>query len=225
MTEASGAQGSDGRLIGVFGAAGFGREVMPLLRKQYAAAEPQAQFVFVERSAAPDQNGVPVMAETEFLASPRAKAFVLAIADGEIRARLHDMALRSGAVPLEARAASAEVFDRATLRAGAILCAQSIVSSDVQVGLCFHLNVFSYLAHDCRVGDFVTFGPHVTCAGNVIIEDRAYIGAGALIRQGTPDKPLVIGAGAVIGMGAVVTKDVPPGVTVVGNPARPLEQR
>ena len=40
-----------------------------------------------------------------------------------------------------------------------------------------------------------------------------------MIRQG-----LTIGAGAVVGMGAVVTKDVPDGVTVVGNPARILEK-
>jgi acetyltransferase-like isoleucine patch superfamily enzyme len=33
---------------------------------------------------------------------------------------------------------------------------------------------------------------------------------------------LVIGRGAVVGMGAVVTKSVPPGLTVVGNPARTL---
>ena len=60
------------------------------------------------------------------------------------------------------------------------------------------------------------------CNGNITIEDHVYVGAGAMIRQGKPGKPLVIGQGAVIGMGAVVTKDVPEGVTVVGNPARIL---
>lgn len=68
----------------------------------------------------------------------------------------------------------------------------------------------------------MTFAPGVKCNGNVVIEDHAYIGAGAVIKQGKPGEPLVIGRGAVVGMGAVVTKSVPPGVTVVGNPARPL---
>ena len=53
--------------------------------------------------------------------------------------------------------------------------------------------------------------------GNVTIGDHAYVGSGAIIRQG-----ISIGAGAVIGMGAVVTSDVPSGATVVGNPSKPL---
>ena len=92
-------------------------------------------------------------------------------------------------------------------------------------GRFFHLNIYSYVAHDCRIGDFVTFAPDVHCNGAVIIEDYAYIGTGAMIKQGTPDKPIVIGRAAVVGMGAVVTKSVAPFTTVVGNPAAPLEKK
>ena len=42
------------------------------------------------------------------------------------------------------------------------------------------------------------------------------------IRHGSPDRPIVIGEGAVVGMGSVVTKSVAPYTTVFGNPAKPL---
>ena len=53
----------------------------------------------------------------------------------------------------------------------------------------------------------------------VLVESGVSIGSGAVILGG-----LRIGTGAMIGAGAVVTKDVPPGATVVGNPARPLNR-
>jgi acetyltransferase-like isoleucine patch superfamily enzyme len=47
------------------------------------------------------------------------------------------------------------------------------------------------------------------------VEDGASIGSGAVILGG-----ITIGAGALIGAGAVVTRDVAPGETVAGVPAR-----
>ncbi|MGE4529022.1 MAG: sugar O-acetyltransferase [Rhodospirillaceae bacterium] len=47
------------------------------------------------------------------------------------------------------------------------------------------------------------------------IGDDVWIGGGAIVLPG-----VTIGDGAIVGAGSVVTRDVPPGVTVYGNPAR-----
>ena len=51
----------------------------------------------------------------------------------------------------------------------------------------------------------------------ISIGDDAWIGGGAILLPGVS-----VGAGAIVAAGAVVTRDVGPGVTVAGNPARPL---
>ena len=122
-------------------------------------------------------------------------------------------------------AANVIQMDDVVIDDGACLSPFVTLTSNIRIGRCFHANLYSYVEHDCVIGDFVTFAPGVKCNGNVTVEDHAYIGAGAVLKQGEPGKPLVIGRGAVVGMGAVVTKSVPPGVTVVGNPARILEKR
>ncbi|HZQ03857.1 MAG TPA: acyltransferase [Gaiellaceae bacterium] len=50
-----------------------------------------------------------------------------------------------------------------------------------------------------------------------IVRRRASIGSGAVVLCG-----LTIGEGAIVGAGAVVTRDVPDGAVVAGNPARVL---
>ena len=123
------------------------------------------------------------------------------------------------------QAANVVVYDSNRIGDGSILCAHSVVTSNATIGRHFHANLYSYVAHDCVIGDWVTFAPRVSCNGNVHIGDHAYIGTGAVLRPGLPrGKPLTIGNAAVVGMGAVVTKDIAVGVTVVGNPARPLER-
>jgi acetyltransferase-like isoleucine patch superfamily enzyme len=54
--------------------------------------------------------------------------------------------------------------------------------------------------------------------GHVVIEDDAWIGAGAIILPN-----VTVGEAAIVGAGAVVTKDVAPRTIVVGNPAQPLK--
>ena len=211
-------------LYGVFGASGCGRGIMPLLRAQLQQVASMDQLVFIDDAPPAKQlNGHNVLTWAEFLARPASQRSVaLAIANSSIREALAQRCQAAGVELLSVQAANVVRMDDITLGEGALLSPFVALTSNIRIGRCFHANIYSYVEHDCIIGDFVTFAPGVMCNGNVHIEDHAYIGAGAVIKQGTPDKPLVIGRCAVVGMGAVVTKSVPAGVTVVGNPARPL---
>ena len=210
-------------LYGVYGASGFGREVMPLLRAE-VVNDLDAQCVFVDDAYTEGTiNGYECLTFEQFLSRPaKTRAVTLAIGDGQIRAKLAKKCEAAGVKFVNLRAGNCLILDESHVAEGLILCSFATLTSNVKIGRHFHANIYSYVAHDCVIGDFVTFAPGVMCNGNVQIGNHAYIGTGAVLRQGRPDKPLIIGAGAIVGMGAVVTRDVPPGVTVVGNPAKPL---
>jgi sugar O-acyltransferase (sialic acid O-acetyltransferase NeuD family) len=210
------------RVLGVYGASGCGRGVMPLVRAA-SAADP-ARLTFVDDGAHPSMvNGESCMDYASFRALPGAsKSIVLAISDSRIRERLAVRCAADGLGFFEVRASNVVVMDEVTIGEGAILSPFVTITSNVRIGRHFHANLYSYVEHDCVIGDFVTFAPGVHCNGNIVIEDHAYVGAGAMIKQGKLGRPLTIGHGAIVGMGAVVTRDVPPGATVVGNPARPI---
>jgi len=201
---------------------------MPVVRLQLAGRLGAAdELVFVDdHDNRGHMNGHRVLNYTQFLADRRdEKLVVLAIADGGVRAHLADRCASDGLAFFEARAGSVVTMDNVEIGEGAVLSPFVTLTSNIRIGRHFHANLYSYVEHDCVIGDFVTFAPGVKCNGNVRVEDYAYIGSAAVMKQGRPDRPLVIGRGAVVGMGAVVTRSVPPMTTVVGNPARLLVKK
>lgn len=212
-------------VFAVYGASGCGRGVMPLARQQLAQAGVGGErLVFVDDAPGPAVvNGQRLLSYAQFLAEPaRQRHAVLAIANSAVREKLALRCVQDGVLPWAVSATNVVRMDQVELGEGAILSPFVTLTSNIRIGRHFHANLYSYVEHDCVVGDFVTFAPGVKCNGNIVVEDHAYIGTGAVIKQGQPGAPLVVGRGAVVGMGAVVTKSVPPGVTVVGNPARVL---
>lgn len=105
------------------------------------------------------------------------------------------------------------------------------IGNDVVIGKRVKVQAFSFIPPGVRVGDDVFIGPRVTFTNDkrppsggkgwseTFVEDNVSIGAGAVILPG-----ITLHKGCMIGAGAVVTKDVPEGVTVVGNPARELKK-
>jgi len=212
-------------IFGLVGISGFGREVMPLLRAASKDRSTSSECVFVDvKLPTKSIDGVTTLLETEFLANKLKKLFNVAIADYKVRKKVVEKFLLEGCEPVSIISPTALILDRVDVGVGAILCNFAHLTSDLKIGDYFHCNIYSYVAHDCVIGNYVTFAPKVCCNGNVHIHDYAYIGTGAIIKQGLPETPLVIGEGAIIGMGAVVTKDVAPYEVVVGNPAKPLKK-
>jgi acetyltransferase-like isoleucine patch superfamily enzyme len=130
------------------------------------------------------------------------------------------------------------VGDAASLREtsrvgdGCVVGRSVVLDRDVEVGDGTKINFATSLAAKARIGKGVFIAQHViTTNDNALgrhgwvdeliagptIEDEAMIGGNVTLLPG-----VTIGRAAVVGAGSVVTKDVEAGVTVVGNPARPL---
>jgi len=116
-----------------------------------------------------------------------------------------------------------ETSKRVDIGTGVIICAGSILTTNIVIGDHVHINLDCTIGHDVKIGDYATLAPGVHVSGNVHIGSRVYIGTGANILNGTQDNPLIIDDDAVVGAGACVIKNVPPGETVVGVPAKSIK--
>lgn len=217
------------KVFAVYGASGCGRSLMPVAVDQLQRLDAQAdsQIVFIDDALDEDANvnGYTAMNYERFKSINSDDKFVLiAIANSSIRQKIAEQLVQDGISLWTVKGTTTLIMDAVSIAAGAALSPFVTIAANVTIGKCFHANLYSYVEHDCVIGDYVTFAPRVSCNGNIHIHDHAYIGTGAVIKQGTPDKPLIIGKGAIVGMGAVVTKDVPAGSVVVGNPAIPLNK-
>jgi sugar O-acyltransferase (sialic acid O-acetyltransferase NeuD family) len=186
----------------------MGREMV-----QAARLDPRAK-AFLADTAVDPYRGIGAIAFADL--APDDEVCV-SVGDPALRRRLAERC--SGARFATIVAPTAIVDSTAELGEGAAICDFVMINSLVRIGRHFQANYYSHVSHDCVIGDYVTFSPRTSCLGTVHVGDGVFVGAGAVIRNGAPGRPLTIGEGAVIGMGSVVIADVPAGATVFGNPA------
>lgn len=106
------------------------------------------------------------------------------------------------------------VADTATLGSGSQVLAMAVVAADVRIGAACIVNHKASVDHECQIADGVHLAPGATLCGCIKIEACTMIGANAIVLP-----RLHIGRDCIVGAGAVVTRDLPDGVVVAGNPA------
>jgi acetyltransferase-like isoleucine patch superfamily enzyme len=105
----------------------------------------------------------------------------------------------------------------------------SVVEHHVKIGNGVRIHTQAFIPEESVLEDGCWIGPHVVVTNaayplspnakkelkGAFVKEKAKIGANATLLPG-----VTIGENALVGAGAVVTKDVPPGKVVVGNPAK-----
>lgn len=207
--------------IALFGAGGFGRE-MVLMIEQINHVSPTWELIGFFDDGIPKGHPVDghvVLGDRQTLNDWREDlAVCVAIADPEIRHNivddLHNPQLTFPCLfhPQCLKGSAQNSFGD-----GCIITAGVILTTAVTLGKFCIVNLASTLGHDVRMGDFCTVMPGCSISGNVHIGSRTVLGAGSRIIQG-----IAIGEDGRVGAGAVVTKSFGNKKRILGVPARSI---
>jgi sugar O-acyltransferase (sialic acid O-acetyltransferase NeuD family) len=204
--------------VGIFGTSGMAREARDI------AADLGLSVVFV----AYNQNELAAFNESDeaILESDVGRftdmPYVIGIGDGAVRRKVAQrFADKVGFASLIHPAATFGKGQRQQVesRQGVIVCAGARLTSNIVVGDFTIFNINSTVSHDSIIGDFVTVCPQSCVLGNVEVKSGAWIGAGAIIHQGTHAAKTTIGENTLIGSGAVVIGDCEAESVYAGVPA------
>lgn len=114
---------------------------------------------------------------------------------------------------------TALVSPSAELGEGVQILATAVVQAGARIAANSIVNTGAIVEHDCLVGEHCHIAPRAVLSGGIEVGNGSHIGVGATIIQG-----IVLGDEVVVAAGAVVIRDVGPGATVAGVPARTISR-
>lgn len=212
----------------IVGAGGFGREVLDVVEAVNAVQPTYDVLGFID-DGIDDVNLRRITARglshlgsvADHLDGPRAgTAYVIGIGGTATRRSLAARFDAAGAAAATLVHPSSTHGAGVSLGAGTVVCAGVRLTTNIVVGRHVHLNLNVTVGHDTTIGDHVSINPLASISGDCHLEDGVLVGVAGVVLNG-----LRVGADATVGGSACAVRDVAPGTTVVGVPAKPLPGR
>lgn len=157
--------------------------------------------------------GVPVLGPiADFERHRSAPAFV-AVGDNAARKAI---AQRFAGTPWQTIVSPhAHVHSSARIGPGSIVFDVAVVQPDVRIGEHVIVNIAAGVGHDCIVGNYAHVGPHAALAGNVTVDEGAFLCINSSARPNVH-----VGEWSTVGAGSVALRSIPTRSTAIGVPAR-----
>lgn len=220
-------EGLERQKIAIYGAGGFAREVAWLAESCRGNGKGYETVCFIDdakEKIGRVLNGIPVLdLERARRRFPEAR-IVAGVGSPRIRQIVTEKAAQAGYDFETLIHPRVEKSDWIAVQPGTVICAGTILTTNIRLGAHVQINLECTVGHDVIMGEFTTLAPGVHVSGWVHFGRRVYVGTGAVIINGSEERPLFIGEDVTIGAGACVTRSIPAGQTVGGIPARALSK-
>lgn len=209
----------------IFGAGGFGREVLQVVRDLNEVTSTWECLGFIADGAAdeaPPVAGLPVLGGIHWLRTHPDVQVVIAVGSSCARRKIVQRIADAGCTNRFATLVHPRAWKGAGVEvgAGSVICAGALITTDIRIGEHVHVNIGSTIGHDAVLEDFSTLNPSVNVSGNVHIGTGSEIGTGSVLIPHCR-----VGAWTIVGAGAVVTASLNGNATAVGAPARIIKER
>lgn len=208
--------------IAIFGAGGFGREVLTLIQDINRNKKCWNLLGFFDDGHPKGEilNGFPVLGGVDDLnAWQHNIAVAVAIGTPVTKKRIFSNIHNRNVDYPTLIHPSVIIGDNEYVKMGkgCIVCAANIITTNVSIGDFVILNLACTVGHDTVIEDYAAFMPTCNISGEVVVEEAVYCGTGVkIINQ------INIGMNTIVGAGAVVTRSLSANCTAVGIPAKPL---
>lgn len=216
------------RLV-IAGCGGLGQEVLWAARRAKCQASDQIVDIlgFCAEIAPPENTeiaGLPFLGlvDSELLngLSNRPTHFICAIGDNLTRKRICEALEALGLEPWTVVDPSAIVGPSVSLKPGTYIGAGSILSPNSCIGHHVVVNHACSIGHDSVLGDFSQACPGTRVSGWASVGEGALLGSNAVVAP-----KVSIGEWSILGAVSLASRDIPPGVTALGTPAKIVFQK